>query len=652
MDYRRKPTSCHPPFCEIVGGKTDSTSAGYLQPYAQVEWDSAGAPRSPEYADIYWNPDQGVEEKRHVFLAANKLRERWKERKVSFSILELGFGFGLNCLLSAQLWQTCRAKPGTILNFISIEKHPVDVRSLRKLYATLEDEQLKTLASKLIDAYPEATRGTHLIWLSDNICLTLVLGADVTALKELQHRVDAIFLDGFSPGKNARMWNAELLARLSTLSHSGTTLSSYSVSGALRRGLSSHGFIITKKQGFGRKHEMLTARFQAPTHDISTTPLSSHKQNPSPKENQTVIVGAGIAGLACAKSLLKRGHKVQVVEQGAHPISGASAINQLAVYPHISVRPDPLSIFSLSAFQYALRERHANRCEYEKLAKNAEEADRLKRVSDYFPDCFISYEQEEGLGYLVFKSAAWLNVLEAYHETLQQIDLLTNTEVSGIEQSEHGWSLHNPQGAKITEAANVIFATGYSALNVLQPLELNTNRGQAISVRTEQFQSNAISSSNSNTLFPENHDGTRIFSGTNSRESISLLPDANDTQKLMAALQETIGTSFEMTDEQVGIRCTTRDRIPIVGGLPDWPALIQFCLENRRRKIMSEFNGYEKGLYVCTGFGAHGATHAPASGEYLARLICHEPTPTSWHGLLDPARFKIRDRNKQDRQTS
>ena len=253
---------------------------------------------------------------------------------------------------------------------------------------------------------------------------------------------------------------------------------------------------------------------------------------------------------------------------------------------------------------------------------------------------------------MVFKSAAWLNVLEAYHETLQQIDLLTNTEVSGIEQSEHGWSLHNPQGAKITEAANVIFATGYSALNVLQPLELNTNRGQAISVRTEQFQSNAISSSNSNTLFPENHDGTRIFSGTNSRESISLLPDANDTQKLMAALQETIGTSFEMADEQVGIRCTTRDRIPIVGGLPDWPALIQFCLENRRRKIMSEFNGYEKGLYVCTGFGAHGATHAPASGEYLARLICHEPTPTSWHGLLDPARFKIRDRNKQDRQTS
>ena len=120
----------------------------------------------------------------------------------------------------------------------------------------------------------------------------------------------------------------------------------------------------------------------------------------------------------------------------------------------------------------------------------------------------------------------------------------------------------------------------------------------------------------------------------------------------MAALQETIGTSFEMTDEQVGIRCTTRDRIPIVGGLPDWPALIQFCLENRRRKIMSEFNGYKKGLYVCTGFGAHGATHAPASGEYLARLICHEPTPTSWHGLLDPARFKIRDRNKQDRQTS
>ncbi len=631
-------------------GKTDDTSAGYLQPYAQVEWDSAGAPRSPKYGDIYWNPDQGVEEKRHVFLEANNLRERWEERKVSFSILELGFGFGLNCLLTAQLWQTCRAKPGTTLNFISIEKHPVDHRSLKKMYATLEDEQLKTLGSELIDAYPATTRGTHLIWLSNNICLTLILGADVTALKELQHKVDAIFLDGFSPGKNARMWNTELLSRLSALSRSGTTLSSYSVSGALRRGLSDHSFIVAKKQGFGKKLEMLTARFQTQTHDTNAAPLNFHTQNPSiadPTENQTVIVGAGIAGLACAKSLLKRGHKVQVIEQGAHPIGGASAINQLAVYPHISVKPDPFSIFSLSAFQYALREKHANACEYEKLAKNAEQVDRLKRVADYFPDSFISYERQEGLGYLVFKSAAWLNVLAAYHETLLQIDLLANTEVSDIEQSEHGWSLLNLQGTKITEATNIIFATGYSTLKILQPLELNTNRGQAISIRTEQFQSNAISSSNSNTLFPENHDGTRIFSGTNSRESISLQPDANDTQKLKTALQKTIGTSFEIVDEQVGVRCTTRDRVPIVGGLPNWCALQRFCLQNRQRKIANEFTGYEKGLYVCAGFGAHGATHAPASGEYLARLICNEPTPTSWRVLLDPARFKIRDRNKQ-----
>ena len=633
--------------------QADSTTEGYLQPYAQVEWDSAGAPRSPQYGDIYWNPDQGVEEKRHVFLDANKLGERWREQQASFSILELGFGFGLNCLLTAQLWQANRAKPGHILNFISIEKHPVDVVALKKLYSTLEDQQLKIFAHALIDAYPVATRGTHLVWLSDDVCLTLILGEDVSALTELHHKVDAIFLDGFSPGKNERMWNDELLSRLPALSYSGTTLSSYSVSGALRRRLSSLGFTIAKKPGFGGKREMLTAKFEAPVNNMSAAASVNQKQHWSrnnPAKNQIVIVGAGLAGLACAKSLLKRGQSVQIIEQGQYSVNGASAINQLAIYPHVSVRPDPFSIFSLSAFQYALREQHANICAYEKLAKDKAEADRLRRISDYFPETFINYEQQEGWGNLIFKSAAWVNVSEAYHETLQQIDLMTNTEISGIKHSEHGWSLLDSEGTLIADATNVVFATGYSNLEVLQPLALNTNRGQAISVRAEQLQSNAITSG-SNTIFPEDRHGTRIFSATNSRESISLQTNANDTQKLVSALQATIDTSFEVVDEQVGIRCTTRDRIPIVGGLPRWDALAEFCSENRHRKVPGEYTDYEKGLFVCTGFGAHGATHAPASGEYLARLICDEPTPTSWRGLLDPARFKIRDRNKQSKET-
>ena len=614
-----------------------NNSKGYLQPYADVEWDSTGSPHSPDYGDIYWNPAQGVEEKRHVFLAANKLHERWVDRATSFAILELGFGFGLNCLLSAQLWQEVQTKPQGILNFISIEKHPVDLPALKKLYSALQDDGLKALASRLIDNYPVATSGTHLIWLSENICLTLILGEDVVALGEVNQEVDAIYLDGFSPGKNEQMWNRQVLSSLSTLCHAETTLSTYSVSGALRRGLTEAGFSIAKQPGYGRKREMLTAQFQA------QAPRPVRANNP---QKPIVIVGSGIAGLACAKSLQKRGLKVLMLEQAEQPISGASAISQLAVYPHISVRPDPFSIFSLSAFQYSLRENHANICGYRKFASNDAEVERLQRINNYFPDHFINYEQLNDQAYLTFESAAWLNVEEAYRTTLQRIELRTNTEVTGIEQSKDGWRLFGPEGSQITEAANVILATGYASLERLKPLGLNTNRGQAISIRTDKMRHSSINSSG-RTLFPENKNGTRIFSATNSRESISTLPDASDTQKLASELQNRLGSPFEIVDEQVGIRCTTRDRIPVVGGLPSWQALDQYCIENRHRKVVDAFTGYENGLYVCTGFGAHGATHAPASGEFIARLICEEPTPTSWRGLLDPARFKLRDRNKQ-----
>lgn len=664
---------------------TDNGSLDYLQPYAQVEWDSAGAPNSKDYGDIYWNPNQGVEEKLHVFIEANKLRERWENTSSSFAILELGFGFGLNCLLAARLWQTLQKENVTlrtlngdsttqlqtktysqshtqtqaqapkrpILNFISIEKHPVDVDALRKLYQALEEENLSALSSKLIDSYPENSRGTHLIWLSDNICLTLILGEDTHALEEVCGHVDAIFLDGFSPSKNERMWNIDLLSKLAPLCHSETTLSTYSVSGALRRGLTESGFTFQRTKGFGRKHEMLTATLNSPSAELIATPVAlERRRTPDTSANTpTIIIGSGIAALACAKSLLKRGHNIQLIDKATKPITGASSINQMAVYPHISVQPDPFSLFSLSAFQYSLRENHAELCGYTRFANNEDEANRLLRISDYFSNQFITCERAGDSFSLTHKKGSWLNVSDAYSETLEQVSVKAGVEIAKAVKSKHNWQLFDTQGDFVCESSTVIFATGYSNLELLAPIGLNSNRGQAISVRTTQSPSRANITgpivSKEKTLFPQDRYGNRIFSATNSRDSDSLFPSQNDTNNLIKALETILNEPFELISEQVGIRCTSRDRIPTVGRLPNWAALDDYCEQNRYRKAPTAFNAYEDGLFVCTGFGAHGATHAPACGEYIARLICGEPSPKSWQQLLNPERFKLRDRNKQ-----
>ena len=54
-------------------------------------------PRSEQFDDIYFTPDNGLAETRHVFLAGNGLPEAWAKRD-RFTIAETGFGTGLNFL--------------------------------------------------------------------------------------------------------------------------------------------------------------------------------------------------------------------------------------------------------------------------------------------------------------------------------------------------------------------------------------------------------------------------------------------------------------------------------------------------------------------------------------------------------------------------
>ena len=76
---------------------------------ACLQWSDDGALRSLDFEDIYFQPEQGIEESSFVFLEQNRLPERFSSlSKENFSIAELGFGTGLNFLLTAKLWRKTR----------------------------------------------------------------------------------------------------------------------------------------------------------------------------------------------------------------------------------------------------------------------------------------------------------------------------------------------------------------------------------------------------------------------------------------------------------------------------------------------------------------------------------------------------------------
>jgi tRNA U34 5-methylaminomethyl-2-thiouridine-forming methyltransferase MnmC len=70
--------------------------------HAKLEWRDTGVPVSVQFDDPYYSLDDGVAETQHVFLGGNDLPARFTD---GFHIAELGFGTGLNFLVTLAAWR-------------------------------------------------------------------------------------------------------------------------------------------------------------------------------------------------------------------------------------------------------------------------------------------------------------------------------------------------------------------------------------------------------------------------------------------------------------------------------------------------------------------------------------------------------------------
>lgn len=640
----------------------ETSEAGYLVDYAEIQWRDGTSPWSPAFADIYWHRLGGLAEKQHVFIEANQLQMRWQNLQQNhFTIVETGFGFGLNFLLAAHLWQKV-APQNACLHFIAIEHAPVAPADLTRLYTSLQEEMttdssyagLGDLARTLIDCYPMPSQGMHPLWITDNICLTLIYADIVKASAMLSAPVDAFFLDGFSPALNSAMWDTQVFDQFAKISHADTTLSTYSVAGVVKRGLRSAGFLIHKIQGFGGKAEMLTARLAdaAPPQNteaetINPPAISGLATSRVAKKRAAVervaIIGAGLAGLNCARALLRRGIAVEVFDARQAPLLGASVIPQLAIYPQLAAAPDNRARFSLAAFQYMLQQGGFDACGFTVAADTPRLSTRFARINAYFPDDFVR-QLDSPLSHhetaLAYADGGWLNAANYFATTLSAITLHLQSPVSELTYQNEQWRLQNSAGRVLTQADVVIIAHGAGSLPQTQPIGLDTNRGQALQVKgisPDQVVSGPI------TVFPTDAAGLSTISGTHARDTRDDAIREEDSQALLVEQQRYLPADTVAVKAYAGLRATSRDRLPVVGPIPDWKALADWSMNHHRQQ--PDFNTYQPGLFFCGGLGSHGATHGPLCGEILARLINTEPNAVdpAWLKFLAPERFMQRD---------
>jgi tRNA 5-methylaminomethyl-2-thiouridine biosynthesis bifunctional protein len=213
--------------------------------HATIEWRN-NQPYASTFQDVYFSSDDGLAETDYVFLQGNQLLQRWQSLSSdTFTIIETGFGTGLNFLCAAQLWLE-NAPSHASLQFYSVEKYPID------------------LANK---QYAKLLNGTEIVTLFNNrVTLHLLIGEATEQLATIQQPADAWFLDGFAPSKNPDMWQASLFAQMAKLSNQSTTFATFTSAGDVRRGLTAAGFTVYKRTGFGKKREMLHGKFLGPSH--------------------------------------------------------------------------------------------------------------------------------------------------------------------------------------------------------------------------------------------------------------------------------------------------------------------------------------------------------------------------------------------------
>jgi tRNA 5-methylaminomethyl-2-thiouridine biosynthesis bifunctional protein len=648
-------------------------------PHAQLDWDDQGRPRSRVFDDVYFSDQSGLDETRYVFLEQNRLAERFAALPASGRLVigETGFGTGLNFLCAWQLFEQ-HAVASARLHFVSVEKYPLSPADLQRALALWPE--LKPLADQLLRHYVAIHAGFQRITLAQGrVTLTLLIGDALEQLPQLDAQIDAWFLDGFAPAKNPDMWTAELFVELARLAAPGSTISTFTSTGWVRRLLNAAGFKMKRTPGIGHKWEILRGEFLGWPHEVAPpVPDKPWFARPAPiaAERRALVIGAGLAGCATASSLAARGWQVTLLERHAAVAQEASGNPQGVLYLKLSAHGTALSQLIVSGFGYTRRLLETlqrgtdwDDCGVLQLAFNAKEAERHAQLAQAFPEDLLQWldqpaaQARAGVGLahggLFYPEGGWVHppALCQAQAAQPNIELLSHRDVLEIRKVDDQWQAFD--GECLLASAPVVVLAGAAEIKRFAQsaeLPLKRIRGQITRlVQTEQSQGLATVVCAEGYVAPARL-GEHTLGASFDFNSDDLTPTTAEHQGNLAMLAEisadlvarlTISEQdVDNLEGRAAFRCTSPDYLPIVGPLADRGAFIQAyaVLSKDARQVPDIACPWLDGLYVNSGHGSRGLITAPLSGELLAAWLNDEPLPLprSVAEACHPNRFALR----------
>ena len=504
-------------------------------------------PFSPEFDDIYFNADDPIGQSEYVF---NSVFDEIWDKKSEFNVLEMGFGAGLNFLCAFKRFKNT----DKFLNFVSIEKTPIARDDLAKIYANFSE--LTDVSGELLNAYPPLVCGFHRLNLAPNVTLTLCFGDVDTVLDELSFIADAVFMDGFAPAKNEAMWSERVCAKIANLCAPGAAVCTYSASGALKRALQNSGFEVNLLKGYGKKREMLRAKFTGERQAENEIWFSRFDPAATIAPKTALIIGGGVAGCVCAFKLRQRGLDVTITEKRSDIALNGSGNHCGILMPLITKPTVNLGRMHMNAFLQAARfyERNlgAQEIEFCGATDYAYEQKTLERFYEWH-----EFDSDNGVFELKFDSEPYASTFifkgakarprKMCKAASAGIKTLLNCEFTGFETLESGAVRARFKDGRSIDADVLVLAVGSESMELFADydIRLSSVRGQVTHIKPAVW--TPVPFSAKGYVCPP-VDGVQVIGATYDRNLFLDEPRSSDDEKNLADVAEFLDGKFAKSE--------------------------------------------------------------------------------------------------------
>lgn len=501
------------------------------------------------------------------------------------------------------------------------------------------DGERATLSQELARRCWGLLPGVHRLTLeSGALQLTLCIASPLAHLREQDLAFDAIEVGQWPAGTEPGIW----VAALARCSRRGTALSAVPTDAGFAAALQRAGFQLQEAHGTASKYS-LQAQFDPPWQTGTRRPQRAAL---AAQPGRCTVVGAGLAGAACAASLARRGWQVTVLDRQG-PAAGASGLPTGLMAPHVSPDDSPLSRLSRSGVRATLQAARQLLVEGRDWAPTGVLQRRLDgdagALPRDWPEAGHAWSCEarqmpaalhEDAAWnstllddaLWHTSGAWIKPSQLIAAWLGQdgIALGCGMEVAQLKRlPDHTWQALDAHGETLAESELVILANAHRAHDLISPWlpdqgpRLQPVRGQvswAMQAAGDKLPAVPVNGHGSLVSYPVEAGRAWLLGATFERDDTSDALRPQDHALTLAKLEEllpdtaaSLAPRFASGQVQAwaGVRCSWRDHLPVVGPLS------------------TELPG----LWLCTGFGSRGLSYSAVCAELIAAWLHAEPLP-------------------------